>query len=142
LKTSWILLVCLLFLACNKPERKDFFYRAISNNKKDTAYLKITEFGNLFIGKYLVNYSDKSFDLGNISGEISGDTLKGRNKYTSRRKSIYIKPIVFLKEADKLKLGTGMVSIYSQIPFYANGTIEFPDSLFLFYPIDKSKIKF
>ena len=140
MKTFFTLLTLLLFISCKKEQTDERFYKAISNNNKDTAYLKLSEIDNQFNGKYLVIYSDKTFDLGNISGEIIGDTLKGRNKYVSRRKSKFTKPIVFLKDNNQMKLGTGMVSYYFQIPFYANGTIQFPDSLFQFIPIDEKEI--
>ncbi|RRJ89341.1 hypothetical protein EG240_11935 [Paenimyroides tangerinum] len=140
MKTFFTVLTLILFISCNKEQSEEKFFKAISFNNKDTAYLKLSEIDNQFNGKYLVIYSDKTSDLGNISGEIIGDTLKGRNKYVSRRKSEFIKPIAFLKENENLKQGTGMVSYYFQIPFYANGTIQFPDSLFQFIPIDEKEI--
>lgn len=140
MKTFFTVLTLILFISCNKEQSEEKFFKAISLNNKDTAYLKLSEIDNQFNGKYLVIYSDKTFDLGTISGEIIGDTLKGKNKYFSRRKSKFTKPIVFLKDNNQMKLGTGMVSYYFQIPFYANGTIQFPDSLFQFIPIDKKEI--
>ena len=140
MKTFFTVLTLILFISCNKEQSEEKFFKAISLNNKDTAYLKLSEIDNQFNGKYLVIYSDKTSDLGNISGEIIGDTLKGRNKYVSRRKSKFTKPFTLLKDNNKMKLGTGMVSYYSQIPFYANGTIQFPDSLFQFIPIDEKEI--
>ena len=140
MKTFFTLLTFIFFISCNKKEAEIKYFKAISNDIKDTAYIKLSEIDNQFNGKYLVIYSDKTFDLGNISGEIIGDTLKGKNKYISRRKSKFTKPFTLLKDNNKMKLGTGMVSYYSQIPFYANGTIQFPDSLFQFIPIDKKEI--
>lgn len=128
----------LVFNSCNTKIENTLFYRAINPKTNDTAYLKLTETGNQFTGKYIIKYSDKSLDSGQVSGEIIKDTLKGRYKYVSKRNSKFTKPIVFLKEGKNLKLGNGMVSYYAQIPFYANGTIQFPDSLFSFEPIEKS----
>lgn len=141
MKTFFTLLTFIFFISCNKKEAEIKYFKAISNDIKDTAYIKLSEIDNQFNGKYLVIYSDKTFDLGNISGEIIGDTLKGKNKYISRRNSEFIKPIAFLKENENLKQGTGMVSYYFQIPFYANGTIQFPDSLFQFYLIKSNEIE-
>lgn len=140
MKTFFTIFAFILFISCNKAQTEEKFYKSISSNNKDTAYIKLSEIDNQFIGKYLVIYSDKTFDLGNISGEIIGDTLKGRNKYISRRNSKFTKPFVLLKENNNLKLGTGMISYYSQIPFYANGTIQFPDSLFKFSLIESKEI--
>jgi len=141
LKTISFIIYVFIICSCSKRNEEEKYYRAVSFDIKDTAYIKLSEIDNQFNGKYLVIYSDKTFDLGNISGEIIGDTLKGKNKYISRRNSEFIKPIAFLKENENLKQGTGMVSYYFQIPFYANGTIQFPDSLFQFYLIKSNEIE-
>lgn len=140
MKTFFTLLTFIFFISCNKKEAEIKYFKAISNDKKDTAYLKLSEIEGQFLGKYLIIYADKSYDLGHITGEIIGDTLKGRNKYISRRKTKFTKPFVLLKDKNQMKLGTGMVSYYSQIPFYANGTIQFPDSLFQFIQVDEKEI--
>lgn len=140
MKNFTIILLFIFLISCRKKETNENFYQAISYNKQDTAYLKLSEIDNQFVGKYLVIYKDRTFDLGNVSGEIIGDTLKGRNKYVSRRKSKFTKPFVLLKEKNQMKLGTGMVSYYSQIPFFANGTIQFPDTLFKFVPINEKQL--
>lgn len=140
MKNFTIILLFVFLISCRKEVTNENFYQAISFNKQDTAYLKLSQIDNQFIGKYLVIYKDRTFDLGNISGEIIGDTLKGRNKYVSRRKSKFTKPFVLLKESENLKLGIGMVSYYSQIPFFADGTIQFPDTLFKFEVINENKL--
>ncbi|WP_177764596.1 hypothetical protein [Flavobacterium sp. I3-2] len=134
------ILFLFLLCSCNNQNEEEKYYRAVSFDKKDTAYLKLSEFDNQFYGKHLIRYADKTYDLGDVSGEIIGDTLKGRFKYISRRNSKFTKPFAVLKTKNGLKLGNGMVSYYAQIPFYANGSIQFPDSLFYFTPINKNEI--
>nr|WP_297310078.1 hypothetical protein [uncultured Flavobacterium sp.] len=140
MKTISFIIVFFILCSCSNRNEEEKYYRAISYDKNDTAYLKLSEIDNQFVGKYLVIYKDRTFDLGNVSGEIISDTLKGRNKYVSRRKSKFTKPFVLLKENNQMKLGTGMVSYYSQIPFFANGTIQFPDTLFKFVPINENQL--
>lgn len=138
---SLLTFLLLFFGSCDKIENNSKFYKAISHNKEDTAYLKIDFTEKQFTGKYLVLYKDSTKDLGNLSGELVGDTLKGKFNYISRRNSKFIKPIAFLKSNENLKLGTGGVSTYMSIPFYTDGTIVFHDSLFQFIPIKVEEIK-
>jgi len=141
LKKVPFILFLFILCSCNNQNEEEKYYRAVSLDKKDTAYLKLSEFDNQFIGKYLIQYTDKTFDLGDVSGEIIGDTLKGRFKYISRRNSKFTKPFAILKTNKGLKLGNGMVSYYAQIPFFANGSIQFPDSLFHFNEIKMDEVQ-
>lgn len=140
MKTILFITFVFILCSCSNQNENEKYYRAVSLDKKDTAYLKLSEFENQFIGKFLIQYSDKTFDLGDVTGEIIGDTLKGKFKYISRRNSKFTKPFAILKTKDGLKLGNGMVSYYAQIPFYASGSIQFSDSLFFFKPINKNDI--
>ncbi len=75
-------------------------------------------------------------DSGTVRGKYIGDTLIGDFVYKSYGGGIKREPFVLLKDKEKLKLGSGLISTYMTIPFYVKGTLEFKDSDFLFEPIE------
>ena len=131
-----IVLTSVLLFSCNQNNSQAKFYKAISENKLDSATLKINYQENSFFGDYIIHYANNTKDSGNITGKIYGDTLKGKYRYIGRNGLHKIKPIVLLKDNNNLKLGDGTISTYMDIPFYANGSIQFKDSLFLFKEVN------
>jgi hypothetical protein len=93
-----------------------------------------------FYGDYQINYNGHETDQGTISGHVQGDTLIGKFKYLSRDNVQSIEPIAFLKDNDKLRLGTGKTGTYLGLRVYKFGSISFNDSLFQFYALSEKSL--
>lgn len=135
-KTALLFIVTFLIISCkaDKSEQK-LFYKAV--NGEDMALLSLTVGQNYFFGHYEVRYGGSSKDIGEVRGNIFGDTLKGKFKYLSYGGSDKIAPFVLLKRNEILKLGSGSISVFMNIPFYTPETLEFKDTDFQFRKIDK-----
>lgn len=135
-------LLLLVAVSCSGPEYHTNYYKAISLDTRDTAFLRIVASKSAFYGDYQVRYSDKSMDDGTITGTVKGDTLIGRFVYVARNNTNYIRPIALLKTNEKLKLGSGTAGTYMGFHVYLGGSVSFSDSLFQFYPIDVDEVVF
>ncbi len=126
-----------LLISC-RHDYETRYYRAISDDKRDTALLKvvISESAGFFYGDYQIRYNGVEKDDGTIRGQIFGDTLIGKFNYLSRENVKKAAPIAFLTNENSLKLGKGTAGTYLGLNVYKYGTITFDDSLFQFQPID------
>lgn len=132
-----LLAITLLSISCqsNISNLKTKDYQAISN--RDTAYLRLTKHDNFFYGHYLVNYGGSSKDSGEIRGNILGDTLKGDYFYYPRSGGVKKRsPFALLQKGSTLKLGTGSVMSFMDIPYYSPSIpINYDDVKFIFHEI-------
>ena len=135
-KIAVLFIIMFSIISCktDKSEQK-LFYKAV--NGEDIALLSLTVGENYFFGQYEVRYGGSSKDIGEVRGDIFGDTLKGKFKYLSYGGSYKIAPFVLLKHNEILKLGSGSISTYMNIPFYIPETLEFKDADFQFRKIDR-----
>jgi hypothetical protein len=138
-KLVFLVIVAVFVLSCNKKENGSIrkFYKATKG--EDTAYLSLLYTKYYFTGEYEIRYGNLGKDSGSVRGKFIGDTLKGDFCYRSYGGGIKRAPFVLLRNKEKLKLGSGLVSTYMTIPFYVKGTLEFKDSDFLFEQIDKNQ---
>jgi hypothetical protein len=134
IKIISLLPLIVVLISCG-PKYETKYFKAISENKLDTALLTLHISDAGFYEDYQIRYDDKSTDDGTVTGNISGDTLLGKYKYLSKDNVRSIAPIVFLKQDEILKLGTGTAGTYMGFHVYARGSIVFKDSLFQFQPI-------
>ena len=128
-----MLFILALTYGCKKNDIKNYrtFYYAV--HESDTAILSIGTHKDRFFGQYEIYYGNRSVkDSGNVEGTISGDTLRGKFRYRAFGGTINVKPIIFLKQQEKLILGSGVTAIFMNIPYYMPGTIEFENSKFTF----------
>lgn len=123
MKNIAILFISLLIISCKTEKSEEVFYKAV--NGEDMALLSLTIGENYFFGQYEVRYGRSSKDIGEVRGNIFGDTLKGKFKYLSYGGSNKIAPFVLLKHNKVLKIGSGSISTYMNIPFYIPETLEF-----------------
>jgi len=130
-----------VFISCG-PKYDTKYYKAISQDKRDTALLKLVSSEEGFYGDYQIKYSDKTKDDGTIKGNVKGDTLIGTYSFLSRGNSRTVAPIAFLRESEKLKLGTGIVGTYMGFHVYQGGSLSFNNSLFQFKPIESDELTF
>lgn len=137
MKKLLILLVFILF-SC-KEEGKQMKYKG--SNGKDSAILDLTikEEEDRFYGTYEVFYggNDKVKDSGKVSGEIIGDTLKGKFVYISYGGGESIKPFVLLKSEKNYSVGSGVTANLLGIPYFLPETISFKENFLL----EPSKMK-
>lgn len=131
-------LLLLVFISCG-PKYDTKYYKAVSQDKRDTALLKLVASDGGFYGDYQIKYYDKTKDDGTIKGNIKGDTLIGTYSYLSRGNSRSVAPIAFLRTNEKLKLGTGILGTYMGFHVYQGGSLSFNDSLFQFQPIESDE---
>lgn len=124
------------------PEYDTKYYKAISMDKRDTAFLKLVASEEGFYGHYQIKYEDKTKDDGTIKGNVKGDTLIGTYSFLSRGDSRTVAPIAFLRASEKLKLGNGIVGTYMGFHVYQTGSLFFNDSLFQFQPIESKELTF
>lgn len=112
-------------------------YLAIS--KRDTAYLKITKRQNYFYGQYIVKYGNSGKDSGEIRGNISGDTLLGDYFYMPNNGGVKKrKPFALLQNGKTLRLGSGAVMSFMDIPYYAPEVpINYDSVKFVFNEIER-----
>ncbi|WP_353100793.1 hypothetical protein [Myroides odoratus] len=122
------MVVLLGIFSCNDIEQKRVLYTAVKGT--DTAFLEITTYEKRFYGNYEVNYGNRSRkDTGTVEGEIVGDTLRGKFRYLSYGGNKTIKPIIFLRQGNKLKQGRGAVASYMGISYFMpDSYIDFDDS--------------
>jgi hypothetical protein len=138
-----LICVSLLFLmGCGGPTYDSQYFRAISEDKKDTAFLKLQLSSTNFYGDYQVNYNGNEKDDGTISGHVNGDTLIGKYTYLSRDHVKSSSPVAFLKSNENLKLGSGLMGKYLGLQVYKFGTITFKDSLLQFRPVSLEELHF
>ncbi|UIR55023.1 hypothetical protein LZQ00_12115 [Sphingobacterium sp. SRCM116780] len=130
-----------MLLSCSSAENDATpkYYQAIAN--RDTAFLKITKRKNFFYGQYIIQYGLSSKDSGEVQGKISGDTLIGdyfyipRNGGTKKRTAFAL-----LQKGKTLRLGTGAVMSFLDIPYYAPDVpINYDQSKFVFEEIKAPK---
>jgi hypothetical protein len=138
LKCSCLILI-LLIIGCHS-NTADFpakYYLAIS--KRDTAYLKITKRENYFYGKYIVQYGNSAKDSGEIRGNILGDTLLGDYFYIPSSGAVKKrKPFALLQNGKTLRLGSGAVMSFMDIPYYApEVAINYDSVKFVFNEIEQ-----
>lgn len=114
--------------SCKDIEQKRVLYTAVKGT--DSAFLEITTYEKRFYGNYEVNYGKRSRkDTGTVEGEIVGDTLRGKFRYLSYGGNKIIKPIIFLRQENKLKQGRGAVASYMGISYFMpDSYIDFDDS--------------
>jgi hypothetical protein len=138
-KLFFLTTVIFFFFGCNKSDSGSFrkFYKA--SRGKDTAYLSLVFTKYHFTGDYEIRYGLLGKDSGTVRGKLIKDTLKGDFVYRSYGGDIKREPFVLLKNKEKLKLGSGLVSTYMTIPFYVNGSLEFKNSNFIFETIKESE---
>lgn len=137
---GFILLLLSFLTGCSGPEYHTKYYKAVSLDKRDTAWLKIEVSKDAFHGNYQIKYDDQSKDDGAITGAVRGDTLLGKFVYLSRNNVRLVHPITFLRSGEKLKLGTGKAGTYMGFHVYERGSLSYSDSLFQFQIIDKKKM--
>ena len=135
MKVIWCLFLLLGLFSCSKDKVVEESFKAISYDKRDSAFLDLYTSENKFWGNYQVFYFDKKKDTGRVDGEIFGDTLKGTYRFISRDNSKMLEPIIFKRAGTGIQLGKGDKYIYFGIPFYKENTIKYGDSLFQFVRI-------
>lgn len=136
MKKLTLILLVFLMVSCKKDQvQQEYYYKAISG--ENVGLLKFTVVEKRFFGHYEVYYGKSGKDVGKIDGSIYGDTLKGKFKYLSFGGSNKIAPFLLLKRGKVLKLGTGAMTSYMNIPYFVPETVEFNDNEFQFYQIDK-----
>lgn len=118
-----------------KPE-ETYFYKA--HDQENVALLSLTIGEKHFFGHYEVSYKGSRKDFGEVNGNVQGDTLKGRFSYRSYGGSDKIVPFVLLRKGEILKLGSGSVSSYLNIPYFLPETLTFKDTDFQFYRVDEN----
>lgn len=131
--------IILLAISChsNTVDYPSKHYLAIS--KRDTAYLKITKRENYFYGKYIVQYGNSAKDSGEIRGNILGDTLLGDYFYIPSSGAVKKrKPFALLQNGKTLRLGSGAVMSFMDIPYYApDVSINYDSTNFVFNEIEQ-----
>jgi hypothetical protein len=125
LKMNYLVkVICFLtlpvFMRCSGPKYDTKYYQAVSENKQDTALLKLLISEEAFYGAYQIKYGGSTMDSGSVSGHVKGDTLIGKFNYLSRDNVKSTKPIALLQKNDKLQLGTGKVGTYLGLSVYQN----------------------
>lgn len=133
-------LAAILFTVSCQPGAINFpakHYRAVS--KRDTAYLKLTKYDSHFYGHYTVKYGNSTKDSGEIRGKIIGDTLIGDYFYIPSSGGVKKrKPFALLHNGNTLRLGTGAVMSFMNIPYYSpNVPINYDSVKFVFKEIIK-----
>lgn len=111
-----------------------------ATNGKDSSCLKLSISEHEFYGQYEIKYSQHMKDSGNVSGKLTGDTLKGNFHYLGYGGSMKRMPLALLRREGKLYLGKGLVGTYMNIPCFMPGTpIEYDGAEFIFAEIQESK---
>jgi len=134
--------IFLLMLTNCAPEYDTKYYKAISMDKRDTAFLKLVTSEGGFYGEYQIKYQDKTTDKGAVKGNVMGDTLIGTYSFLSRGNSRTVSPIAFLRAHGNLKLGSGIAGTYMGFHVYQGGSISFNDSSFQFQPVESKELHF
>src|SRR5690606_14151145 len=124
---------------CTTNPSQKVYYKATQN--KTVALLSLTIYNNHFYGQYEVRYGTTGKDSGEVRGIILGDTLKGKYDYISYGGSKKWDPFVVLKQNGNLKLGSGAITSYMNIPYYIPESLVFKDSSFLFKPMSSTLAK-
>lgn len=125
------ILFCIVLLSCQseKPQKK--YYKANSNDT--IALLQLITDKDRFYGDYEIKYSGDKYS-GQVRGEIAGDTLIGRFKYKTAKKSFREVPFVLLKSNDIYIQGTGVTWMYFNIPYFDKKSIQFKSTNLHFIP--------
>jgi len=130
----FLLLILAIVVSCNSKENKNEYqevmYRAVNN--KDTAILKLNISDKRFFGHYEISYYQIGKDSGDVRGDIKGDTLRGDFHYISNGGSWKRVPLALLKEEEKLRLGTGVIGTYMNLPCFIYGTLNYNNPKFVF----------
>ncbi|WP_281638194.1 hypothetical protein [Flavobacterium marginilacus] len=134
-----LFIITFLIISCKKDKSEHVFYKAV--NGENIGLLSLTIGENYFFGQYELRYGRLGKDIGEVRGTIFGDTLKGKFRYLSYGGGNKIAPFVLLKHNKGLKLGSGTISTFMNIPFYIPETLEFKDTDFQFYRIDEKSAK-
>lgn len=136
MKKVTIIFLVFWFVGCKKEQpAKEYFYKAVS--EENVGLLRFTIVEKRFFGHYEVHYGKSGKDVGEVEGSLYGDTLKGRFKYLSFGGSIKITPFLLLKQGEILKLGSGAMTSYMNIPYFVPETVEFKENDFQFHRIDQ-----
>ena len=118
-----------LFVACSEQSEKQLTEtKLLSIQNRDTLNIKIIENKSekRFFGSYKLNKPGDEIVIGDIQGNIKGDSLIGDLYYTPFGwKDKKRKPFALLKQKNGYLLGHGTEQVYMGIPYYIPGTIRF-----------------
>lgn len=103
-------------------------------HQADTATLNIVLTAKEFYGQLEINYRGAFKDSGNVTGIVTGDTLKGtyRFQHYGMEKWHNI-PIALLKNDGRLIMGEGPTEIYMNMRYFIkNRPISYKNPKFIF----------
>ncbi|MCA5005838.1 hypothetical protein [Sphingobacterium bovistauri] len=137
IRLSFFLL--LLIVGCNSEKKSnqiEEYYMHVDG--RDTARLRLVSFENRFYGKYTHTKGGVTPVVGEINGDIKGDTLIGDNHYRPYRwKEKKRAPIVLLKKGNTYLEGYGKMIEFMGVLTYIEWTIKFNKPKRIFKPTGK-----
>ena len=129
----------LLLLASCKNENPVPVNHYKWSDKEDVGLLELSIREKRFYGKYSIHYSKYSTEEGEVSGEVIGDTLKGKFKYITYGGRKELAPFVLLKKGNEYVVGKGLTYKLFHIPYFSNESLTFNDQNLILDPISDSE---
>lgn len=131
--------VVLLLIGCNSDKdqnQSEEYYMYVEG--RDTTKLRLVRYENRFYGKYTHTKGGIAPVVGEINGDIKGDTLIGDNHYRPYRwKEKKRVPIVLLKKGNTYLEGNGQMIDLMGILTYLEWTIQFDSPKRIYKLVEK-----
>lgn len=132
----FLLLLC---IGCNSDkssnQREEYY---IHVDGRDTSRLRLVRYENRFFGKYTHTKGGVAPVVGEINGDIKGDTLIGDNHYTPYRwKEKKRAPIVLLKKGNTYIEGDGQKIEFMGVISFIEWTLKFDPPKRIYKPEKK-----
>lgn len=126
----------LILLSCdNQADKNEKFYIHIDG--RDTARLRLVTFENRFYGEWTHSKGGVAPVVGEINGDIVGDTLIGDNHYRPYRwREKKRVPIALLKQGDNYIEGDGQRIEFMGVSTYIEQTISFDKPKKTYKPVN------
>ena len=135
----FFIFVVLILLGCNSDKdqnQTEEYYMHVKGT--DTSRLRLVRFENKFYGKYTHTHGGVAPVVGEINGDIKGDTLIGDNHYRPYRwKEKKRLPIVLLRKGDTYVEGSGEMIDFMGVLSYHEWTIKFDPPKRVYKPVEK-----
>lgn len=135
----YTIFVVLLLIGCNSDKdqnQSEEYYMYVEG--RDTTKLRLVRYENRFYGKYTHTKGGIAPVVGEINGDIKGDTLIGDNHYRPYRwKEKKRVPIVLLKKGNTYLEGNGQMIDLMGILTYLEWTIQFDSPKRIYKLVEK-----